>query len=129
MEVFIKSFTVAIISSEPLEVIIVNLANIHYQFIEDLKRPPSEKMFFVTYDHSIVLGKLKLSNQIQDTANPVVAAQSKKTNNPCFEVKMSKRFSVEMDKLLPKKEIMLVSRVGASQREKLKQTAEKLHLR
>ncbi|MBS1889842.1 MAG: hypothetical protein JST59_00985 [Actinobacteria bacterium] len=49
----------------------------------------------MTYDDVVVLGRLKISNQIEGTSNPVVAAQNRRGDFPCFEFKASKRFSVE----------------------------------
>jgi hypothetical protein len=73
----------------------LDLKNIKYERIQDLKFSQVDKMYFVTFDDFVQVGKFKVSNHIEDTANPVVLAQNRRVDYPCFEFKASKRFSVD----------------------------------
>jgi len=93
--VFLKNFSIAIISGVPLEIILLDFKNISYDRTRDIKRSISGDILQVTYDDVVVVGKSKMSNQTEDTSNPVVASQNRRGNFPCFEFKASKRFTVE----------------------------------
>lgn len=94
IEVFVKNLSVAMISGSPLEVILLDLKNIRYDRTRDIFRSFKDKRLSVTYEDVVVIGKFKISNQMEDTSNPVVAAQNRRGDFPCFEGKASKRFSV-----------------------------------
>lgn len=101
IEVFLKNLSIAMISGSPAEVILLDLKNIRYDRTRDIKRSLSDNILSVTYDDVVIVGKAKISNQTEDTSNPVVAAQNRRGDFPCFELKASKRFTVEDGKKLP----------------------------
>jgi hypothetical protein len=83
------------VNSEPMEIILLNMNNIRLIHIEDLKKSVGDNIMFVTYDDNVNVGFMKISNQTEETSNPVVAAQNRRGDFPFMELKASKRFSVD----------------------------------